>query len=868
MLTLGLDGDRDPAVLDAVPASHLQFEDERSERIIVSTFEAAQRGIDPVAWAAEIGSPGCPRLFVPGIVVGCAAGDVQPGPAWVATRPLALVGEGSDARILVASGMAWSTDGALPMLPDPSAGGVDGRWRWGASAPFTLAELRAADATYFQQFPVPSASLERTTSPEATINVPGFTGTRVFVRAIAGAADGSPIGEAHIDRTLTAAEADLEQRTVHRIDVPPGLDAGRDGASTEVGLADVPTPDGSRADRWSVTVVAINDWGEVGEPRRELVTRDSIGPTLAMDSPFLSAVWPLPAAIEGVSEPGVKVVVEGVGPVELDRRGNFTVRTPLAPWPQTLTATATDASGNVTTREVSVIGGIDYRRLPWGTIGAIALIAAVTVSGFIGSRRAAASDRSVPGGPRPVASGWDDVGGRRSRNCRPVRACRPCRLGRRPSGRGRGASRRAGGPSCRVPRRAAARRAAAVTGVQPARPGGRGRRCGGVDRDRCRSRRAAVATAGAVCDGRSRIGAHRGSRLRRRCPRPGREQDLAGRRPRRRDAAPTAERPDPAAGGRELAPSHADSPQGDVERPQEQGEDEQERPQVGRQVGGGQVVDPRILGQRDDRAAGRRPQRGQVRLVGTQEAVLRGGRGDQADGPAQRRRPGLRLGHPDGVRPGIDLPEAGRVHAGSDLDELDVGRLQGRTDDDGGRGVEVARRTIGLDALDPQRGLAAGRLEGRLDATGLLAREGPRHELAEELREPVPGQPVARPAPGRVGRPGDRPAEAVLPLGEERVVARRDQDRLGGRLGGRPVVAAQPRQAVVLDAPQDRRLGRLDREERLLDDLLAGDLLGLLEEDVRDAARVRRVVEAPTAIGCETLQERVRRRRRRRPSRG
>ena len=46
--------------------------------------------------------------------------------------------------------------------------------------------------------------------------------------------------------------------------------------------------------------------------------------------------------------------------------------------------------------------------------------------------------------------------------------------------------------------------------------------------------------------------------------------------------------------------------------------------------------------------------------------------------------------------------------------------------------------------------------------------------------------------------------------------------------------------------------------ERLLDDLLAGDLLGLLEEDVGDAGRVRGGVEAAAALLRELGQERVR----------
>ena len=80
------------------------------------------------------------------------------------------------------------------------------------------------------------------------------------------------------------------------------------------------------------------------------------------------------------------MTVAGIGPVELDRRGQFAIRTPLAPWPQTLVVTATDASGNVTRRELSVVGGIDYRRFPWATIVAAALLLAVVASGLLGNR--------------------------------------------------------------------------------------------------------------------------------------------------------------------------------------------------------------------------------------------------------------------------------------------------------------------------------------------------------------------------------------------------------------------------------------------------------------------------------------------------
>src|SRR4029453_17508004 len=99
--------------------------------------------------------------------------------------------------------------------------------------------------------------------------------------------------------------------------------------------------------------------------------------------------------------------------------------------------------------------------------------------------------------------------------------------------------------------------------------------------------------------------------------------------------------------------------------------------------------------------------------------------------------------------------------------------------------------------------------------------------------------------------------ESELPLGEERVVTGRDQHGLGRGLRRGPVVAEQLRKALV-EAAQDRRRRGLDRVEGLLDDLLTRDLLGLLQEDVGDAGRVRRGVEAAAAVARQLLEERVR----------
>ena len=121
-------------------------------------------------------------------------------------------------------------------------------------------------------------------------------------------------------------------------------------------------------------VAPLNDWGEVGPVAVGLVQRDATGPTLVVGEPFTTPVWPLPAKLTGSAEPGSTVVVEGVGEAALDRRGGFAFQTTLAPWPQTIRVTATDASGNRTVREVSIIGGVDYRRFPWTVILAVAIV--------------------------------------------------------------------------------------------------------------------------------------------------------------------------------------------------------------------------------------------------------------------------------------------------------------------------------------------------------------------------------------------------------------------------------------------------------------------------------------------------------------
>jgi hypothetical protein len=360
----------------------------RATSILDQAAAEAQAQAPSAAWIGALGDPACPELILPGARLSCGDDTMTPGAAWIGTRPVTAIGDGLRRRLLVAGGLEWSHEDALPLTPSPWAVAPAGWWRHGPSVPFSLAELRAGDATYFQDFPVPHASLMQTTEADASTTIPGFTGVRIFARITPESEDVDPLagvqgGDAGV---VLIRHWPTDKLTVLRIPVPPGLEAGRDGSGVRLPLDEARFGNGDRADRWSVGLVSVNDWGEVGEPVAGLIVRDAIGPFVTLDPPFATPVWPIPASLPGTIEPGATLEVDGIGSVEADRRGRFTLETPLAPWPQTLRLIATDPSGNETVREVSVVGGVDYRRFPWQVIGAVALLIAVAASGMVGSR--------------------------------------------------------------------------------------------------------------------------------------------------------------------------------------------------------------------------------------------------------------------------------------------------------------------------------------------------------------------------------------------------------------------------------------------------------------------------------------------------
>ena len=81
----------------------------------------------------------------------------------------------------------------------------------------------------------------------------------------------------------------------------------------------------------------------------------------------------LQASVTGEASPHATVVVDG-SPVPVASDGAFAADVAAALWPRDVRVVARDAVGNETVVQLSVIGGFDYRGLPWAVI-----VATVTV---------------------------------------------------------------------------------------------------------------------------------------------------------------------------------------------------------------------------------------------------------------------------------------------------------------------------------------------------------------------------------------------------------------------------------------------------------------------------------------------------------
>lgn len=361
----------------------------------------------PVGWSGDVDGDGCDDLVVPFLSVDCAGAPVprvRRGPAWVATRPLGIV-VGRERRLLVASGLAWDLPLEGLRTPTPAAAAeATGGWRSGPSVPFALAELRAKDLFYFTTFPAPVPTLDEWAGADPVeAIVAGRAGDRVMSRVRTGppAARSDP-AERSVAAFLAPEIGIGVELRVDRSPVRPGGIAG-------VELRAVRVPLRGDAQTWWVEAIELNDWGEISEPVAGAVRLDLVGPSLAVPPPLLSAPWPFSAKLTGTTESGATVEVIGGETVQARRNGTFEIRTTLAPWPQDVVIRATDGEGNATLVTISVVGGLDVRRLPWEAILVLGVLAVVAAAALRDASRAvrasAAADRVATDeddGPRAV----------------------------------------------------------------------------------------------------------------------------------------------------------------------------------------------------------------------------------------------------------------------------------------------------------------------------------------------------------------------------------------------------------------------------------------------------------------------------------
>jgi hypothetical protein len=144
---------------------------------------------------------------------------------------------------------------------------------------------------------------------------------------------------------------------------------------------------GTLADRWTVTIAALDPSGALSDPVQATAILDRTAPPLTMETPMLTPPWPFGATLHGSSEAGASVSLPGAVAVSAGPDGSFELPAQLAPWPQTLEVTAVDLAGNKAVSKVSVMGGADVRGLPWAAIGAVVLLIGVVLSSIRGVRR-------------------------------------------------------------------------------------------------------------------------------------------------------------------------------------------------------------------------------------------------------------------------------------------------------------------------------------------------------------------------------------------------------------------------------------------------------------------------------------------------
>jgi len=341
---------------------------------------------------ADLDLDGCADISAPLVSIGCAgSGSIERGPTWLDSRPIGVVGESSDHRLLVAVGVDWYPYFGGPIAPSPAAGRPPGAWRYGPSNRFVLAEvpLPSTDATL--SAPVAAPTMDDLVSTDGIIELKWATGTRLLMRVSRDAPTGPTVDAAAVMTRHGFLYGESFEGEFAGALSAFGLESTDDGAGTSTQRFDLPTHiqavTGTLADRWTVTIAALDPSGALSDPVQATAILDRTAPPLTMETPMLTPPWPFGATLHGSSEAGASVSLPGAVAVSAGPDGSFELPAQLAPWPQTLEVTAVDLAGNKAVSKVSVMGGADVRGLPWAAIGAVVLLIGVVLSSIRGVRR-------------------------------------------------------------------------------------------------------------------------------------------------------------------------------------------------------------------------------------------------------------------------------------------------------------------------------------------------------------------------------------------------------------------------------------------------------------------------------------------------
>ncbi len=174
--------------------------------------------------------------------------------------------------------------------------------------------------------------------------------------------DGQPARPILLTSAGAAAHFDAPPGSVTQVSGHPGEPAattvGSDGMAAPVL---VPSREAANDESFTVRLLVAtpsgHGYGAIWEVR--VIRRP---PSISATTPFAPFSFSVP--LSGRTSSSASLLVDGE-PVRLGADGSFLTNVSAGPFPRTVTLEATDRVGNSTELAVSVVGVLDYRRLPW-----------------------------------------------------------------------------------------------------------------------------------------------------------------------------------------------------------------------------------------------------------------------------------------------------------------------------------------------------------------------------------------------------------------------------------------------------------------------------------------------------------------------